>query len=84
MIRPAGETIAPFRREGRAVPRAPIALGATVPRFAWLAAIRTAVLALTPKRRAAPRRDPPPATCAAMRCRRSREYALAMIHLQSG
>jgi len=43
---------------------------------------RTLVLALTPNRRAAARRDPPPATSPYTRSRRSPEYARPMNHLR--
>ena len=58
--------------------------GSSVPRSAWLAAIRTALLTLIRKCRAAPRRDPPPSMNFHTRSRRSCDNALPMIHLQAG
>jgi hypothetical protein len=46
------------------------------------AASFTAQLALTPKWSAASRRELPASTCAKIRCRRSNEYLLPMVHLQ--
>ena len=58
--------------------------GTSVPRSAWLAAIRTALLALIRKCRAAARRDPPASINCQTRSRRSSDNGLPMIHLQSG
>ena len=54
------------------------------PAEAWLAAIRTALLALIRKCRAAARRDPPASMNCQTRSRRSSDNGLPMIHLQSG
>ena len=60
----------------------PIRRGSSVPRSAIRFAIRTAVLGLTPKCRAAARREPPRTMKPEIRSRRSREYARPMIHLR--